>query len=77
MILEDAAAQVPGKIFIHEGEQHFSFETIEAQAQRFAHVLSELGVQPGDTVALLLPNVVLFPICQYGALKLGGRWWCR
>ena len=29
------------------------------------------GVQPGDRVGVMLPNVAYFPICYYGALRAG------
>ncbi|MDP9496067.1 MAG: long-chain fatty acid--CoA ligase [Actinomycetota bacterium] len=38
---------------------------------RIAGLLREKGVQPGDRVGLMVPNVPYFPIIYYGALRLG------
>jgi long-chain acyl-CoA synthetase len=34
-------------------------------------MLISRGVQPGDRVGVMLPNVAYFPICYYGALRAG------
>ncbi len=36
-----------------------------------ARQLTEAGIQPGDRVALMLPNSPSFPIWYYGALRIG------
>jgi long-chain acyl-CoA synthetase len=40
-------------------------------ASRLAASLQRMGVQPGERVALLLPNSPQFIIAYYGLLKLG------
>src|SRR5690606_26744529 len=39
---------------------------------RFAHRLIELGVEPGQPVMLVLPNVPQYLVVAYGVLKAGG-----
>jgi long-chain acyl-CoA synthetase len=39
---------------------------------RFAAGLASLGVQQGDRIALILPNIPLYPIAHFAVLKLGG-----
>ena len=41
-------------------------------AARVAGWLQELGVQPGDRVAVSMPNVPHLPIVYYGILRAGG-----
>ena len=41
------------------------------EARRYATVLRDAGVGPGDKVALLMPNVPDFPRVYYAALSLG------
>ncbi len=41
------------------------------QTRRYASVLREAGVGPGDRVALLMPNVPDFPRTYYAVLSLG------
>lgn len=38
---------------------------------RLARALRELGVEPGDRVAVMLPNLVQFPISYYAVLSIG------
>jgi long-chain acyl-CoA synthetase len=39
---------------------------------RVAGLLRERGLEPGDRVALMLPNLPYFPILYYGVLRAGG-----
>jgi long-chain acyl-CoA synthetase len=39
---------------------------------RVAGFLRARGVEPGDRVALMLPNVLHFPVAYYGVLRAGG-----
>ena len=41
-------------------------------ATRIAGLLKDKGVQPGDRVGIMLPNVPYFPIVYYGILRAGG-----
>ena len=47
------------------------YATLLDSARRTATLLRERGVEPGDRVALQLPNVPAFPIAFYGALLAG------
>ena len=40
-------------------------------AAHVAGLLVERGVEPGDRVGIMLPNVPLFPAIYYGILKAG------
>jgi len=42
-------------------------------ADRLATALHDLGVRKGDTVAIYLPNCPQFPICYFGALRIGAK----
>jgi long-chain acyl-CoA synthetase len=49
-----------------------SWEQLENATARAAALLAEEGVQPGDRVGLMLPNIPQFPILYYGILRAGG-----
>src|ERR1044071_3668745 len=49
----------------------WSYDTVNAQANRLANQLRNQGVQRGDRVALYLPNIPQFIICYLATLKLG------
>ena len=48
-----------------------SYRTLDDAASSVARLLRDLGVQPGDRVGLMLPNVPYFAIVYYGILRAG------
>lgn len=49
-----------------------SFAQIDELSQRFASYLRhDLGLQPGDRIAIQLPNILQFPVVLYGAFRAG------
>jgi long-chain acyl-CoA synthetase len=49
-----------------------SFADLEKQSRAFAAYLQSLpGVQPGDRIAIQLPNLLQYPIALFGALRAG------
>lgn len=48
-----------------------TYAELEAEANQLANALVELGVEPGDRVALHIPNEPLFPVAYYGIIKTG------
>ena len=69
--LSDRAASDPDLPSIKQGDTILSFGALDAASQRFATVLAEHGVRPGDRVALIMPNVAYFPIAYYAILRAG------
>jgi long-chain acyl-CoA synthetase len=48
-----------------------TYEQLELLSNRLANALIELGIQKGDRVAIMLPNVPQCVIAYFGALKAG------
>ena len=48
-----------------------TYRGLEAQVNRFAKALTEIGVKAGDRVAMLLPNMPQLVIANYAALRIG------
>ena len=70
-MLADWAEHAPeATAFIH-GEQTISFGELHERALRAAQGLADLGVGPGDRVALWLPNVPAYPILYFACTRLG------
>jgi long-chain acyl-CoA synthetase len=69
--LSDRAASDPNLPSIKQGDVILTFGALDAATQRFARVLAEHGVQAGDRVALIMPNVAYFPIAYYAILRSG------
>lgn len=71
--LLDAPACAPDRIAIVEGERAVSYGELRARVARLAGRLAELGVAPGDRVAVLLPKsiaecVAIFAVSLAGAV---------
>ena len=48
-----------------------TYAQLDAQSRNFANYLQTLGLAPGARVAIMLPNVLQFPIAMIGALRAG------
>jgi len=49
-----------------------SYREVDQLSQRFASYLRhQVGLQPGDRVALQMPNILQYPVAMYGILRAG------
>jgi long-chain acyl-CoA synthetase len=71
-VLAESARRYPHKTAVVDGPQRVSYQDLWAQARQHAAALVAHGVQPGDAVGILAPNVVEFPRAYYGTLAAGG-----
>ncbi|MEA2815445.1 MAG: fatty-acyl-CoA synthase [Rhodospirillaceae bacterium] len=70
-LLADIAEETPAApAFIH-GERTLTFAELLDCSARTAQGLADLGVGPGDRVALWLPNVPAYPILYFACVRLG------
>jgi long-chain acyl-CoA synthetase len=53
------------------GDAVFSYAALDDASARMAGLLRGHGVEPGDRVALMLPNVPQFAFAYYGILRVG------
>ena len=70
-MLEQAAAAHPDGPALRMDDLVLSYAQFRDAAGRTAALLASLGIQPGDRVGLMLPNVPAFPIAFYGAVAAG------
>ncbi|WP_280419566.1 AMP-binding protein [Nocardia carnea] len=72
-LLADRAVHCPHREFLRFAEGSWTFAEIDAWTSRLAHrLVTEDGVRPGDRVAIMLPNVVRWPVAWLAILKAGG-----
>jgi long-chain acyl-CoA synthetase len=67
----ERAATDPDLPAIKQGETILSYGSLDAAAARFATILRRRGVKAGDRVAMIMPNVIYFPIVYYAILRAG------
>jgi long-chain acyl-CoA synthetase len=70
-LLRDSAGAHPKKAALIIGQTALSYETLHGHAQKLAGGLGKLGIQRGQHVALMLPNVPQFTIAYFAAHYLG------
>ena len=70
-ILTETALATPAAPAYLFGGTATTYGQIDEQSDQFAAGLREAGLEPGDVVALQLPNVPPFLTAYFGALKAG------
>ncbi|EME19165.1 long-chain-fatty-acid--CoA ligase [Rhodococcus triatomae BKS 15-14] len=71
-MLADTARRMPSRTAVIENDRTLTFGEVDAAANSVAHFLLSRGLRAGDRVALMIANVVEFPIVYFGILKAGG-----
>jgi long-chain acyl-CoA synthetase len=71
-LLTESAARRPEQPAIRLGDSELSYAELDRESARMATLLRDSGIEPGDRVGVMLPNVPEFPIAYYGVLRAGG-----
>jgi long-chain acyl-CoA synthetase len=69
--LLDTAAHEGQHPALRMDDAHLSYDEFRDSALRVAAAVQARGIEPGDRVGMVLPNVLSFPIVFYGALLAG------
>src|SRR5437868_11479935 len=69
--LARAAAIYPDKLAVIDGVRRFTYREFYERCRRFADALSRRGIGPGDTVAVMAPNVPALLEAHYGVPMAG------
>lgn len=71
-LLADQAVRSPDREFLRFVDGSWTFAEVDDWTSRLARrLVTEDGVRPGDRVAIMLPNVVQWPIAWLAILKAG------
>jgi long-chain acyl-CoA synthetase len=71
LIVAESAARHPDQPAIRLGDAELTYSALDESSARVAALLREHGVQAGDRVGVMLPNVLEFPTIYYGVLRAG------
>jgi long-chain acyl-CoA synthetase len=71
-IVTDSAGRAPDSVAVRLGEAELTYAELDERSARLASMLLARGLQSGDRVGVMLPNVTEFPIAYYGVLRAGG-----
>ncbi|MFC4699766.1 long-chain-fatty-acid--CoA ligase FadD [Glaciecola siphonariae] len=70
-IFESAVSQYANQTaFINLGHK-ISFEDLDVLSMQFASYLQHLGLKKGDAVAIMMPNLLQYPVALFGVLRAG------
>jgi long-chain acyl-CoA synthetase len=70
-ILGDTALRHPDRVALKLGRRGATFTQLERASMRVGALLMNAGVEPGDRVGLVLPNVPEFAAAYFGILRAG------
>src|SRR6202451_835739 len=70
-LLDEAAADQPDRPALRMDDLVLTYAQWREAVGRMSTLLASAGIEPGDRVGLMLPNVPAFPIAFYGALAAG------
>lgn len=70
--LDRIAFKFPEKSAINYMGKTITYKELNNLVNRFANALIDLGVQPGDKVGMLLPNIPQVIIADYATHRIGG-----
>src|SRR5947199_8126685 len=71
-LLTETAARHPDRPALKLDDTVVTYDALNDGAARVAGLLKSRGLEPGDRVGIMLPNVPYFGIVYYGVLRAGG-----
>jgi long-chain acyl-CoA synthetase len=70
-LIELSFSQFPQRTAYIQMEQRYSYAQLDHYSAQFATWLQQRGLRKGDRIAIMLPNVVQYPLVMFGALRAG------
>ncbi|HET7445177.1 MAG TPA: long-chain fatty acid--CoA ligase, partial [Solirubrobacterales bacterium] len=71
-IVSDSASRAPEAAAVRLGDTTMTYAELDERGARLAALLVDKGLERGDRVGVMLPNVPEFPVVYYGVLRAGG-----
>ena len=68
-MLTETVAEYGDRIALKLDDLELPYSVVEEASARVAGLLAARGVEPGDRVGVMLPNLPYFPFVFYGALR--------
>ncbi|MBT8068854.1 MAG: AMP-binding protein [Gammaproteobacteria bacterium] len=70
-VLEQSCDKYKDRMAYHNMGAELSYSDLEYLTRNFAAALQEMGLQQGDRIALMMPNILQYPVALFGALRAG------
>ena len=70
--LTDTTRAYAGRVAVRVDNAAMTYRALDEASTRVAGLLHERGLQPGDRVGIMMPNVAEVLVVYYGILRAGG-----
>jgi len=70
-LFENACTKFADKVAYISMGKEMTYGELDAGTQAFAGWLQSLGIKPGERVALMMPNMLQYPVALFGTLRAG------
>jgi len=70
-VLEQSCAQHKNRMAYHNMGAELNYAELDYLTRNFAAALQNMGLKPGDRIALMMPNILQYPVALFGALRAG------
>jgi len=70
-ILEQSCGKYKDRMAYHNMGAELSYSELDYLTRNFAASLQDMGLRQGDRIALMMPNVLQYPVALFGALRAG------
>lgn len=70
-LLENACTTYSDKIALACDGETLTYNVLGQCSRKLAHCLSSKGLKKGDVVALMMPNILAYPISVFAVLQAG------
>jgi len=70
-VLEQSCSKYKDRMAFHNMGAELSYSELDYLTRNFAASLQNMGLQQGDRIAMMMPNVLQYPVAMLGALRAG------
>jgi len=70
-VLEQSCSKYKDRMAYHNMGAELSYSELDYLTRNFAASLQDMGLQQGDRIALMMPNILQYPVALFGALRAG------
>ena len=70
-LFEQSCDQYKDRMAYHNMGAQLTYSELDYLTRNFAASLQHMGLQPGDRIALMMPNILQYPVALFGALRAG------
>src|SRR5690606_25553970 len=70
-VFEESCAQHANAVAYISMGTSMTYGQLDERSRHFAAWLQSIGVGKGDRVALMMPNILQYPVCLFGTLRAG------